>query len=238
MEVTRKGESYVVADGHEWFWKMFADGSWEPSTFEIFDRFLDRQETFVDIGAWIGPTALYAARRAKRVFAFEPDPVAFRSLVQNLELNRCDNVVPYPVAVADSWKGIPFGPKQVLGDSMSGEIWAKAGDASKVPAVSLEGLVIDLAPNFVKIDIEGGEVGALDGAGVAFSQIQPTLHLSLHTPWFTGTPEQLERYKAKVSAGLGVYPFFYDQNLCRIDVADAFDPGAFNAVVASFEEIR
>lgn len=233
MQVIRDGKEYWVADGHEWFWPGFASGAWEPSTFRIFDKFLDKEKTFVDIGAWIGPTVLYAAPKAKQVYAFEPDPVAYKSLVQNLHLNKVGNVVPYPVAVAERWKGLDFGVKTALGDSMSSVLWATGGDR-QVPAVGFEAIVLDLMPSFIKIDIEGGEKTIFDGAALAMDEIKPTIHLSLHTPWFK---DSLEEFKKSVMEGLRMFPFFYDENFNRIELKDVFNVDAFNSVICTYKEI-
>ena len=39
------------------------------------------------MGAWIGPTVLYGCQNAKFCYAIEPDPVAFRQLKNNVDLN-------------------------------------------------------------------------------------------------------------------------------------------------------
>ncbi len=234
MHVVRGDKSFTVAEGHEWFWKIFADGSWEPSTFRIFDQFLVKDRPMLDIGAWIGPTALYAADKASKVFAFEPDTVAYRSLVMNIELNRLQNIIPYPIAVADKWKGIDFGPRTGYGDSMSSQLWGKGGD-HQVAAASFESLITAIKPGFVKIDIEGGEKFIFEKAWcMPFEESNPTIHLSLHTPWHL---DDLEGFKKAITDGIGFYPFFYDENLKRIELADAFNPNAFNSVVATYQEI-
>ncbi len=230
MVLERDGRQYVVAEGHDWFWKVFANKTWEPNTFKVFDRFLDKEKTFVDIGAWIGPTVLYAAPKAKEVFAFEPDPVAFRSLAQNLALNAATNVVPYRVAVAAKWGGINFGKKIELGDSMSSVLWAKKG-GEQVAAVSLEAVILDLQPNFIKIDIEGGEKTIFDKAILAMAECKPTIHLSLHTPWFK---DDLESYKKSIMESLEAYPYFYNENLQPVLLGGVFNPEVFNSVVASY----
>lgn len=61
--------------------------SWEKDTFEIFDKFLDKNKTFIDIGAWIGATGMYASRMSKDIICLEADIDAFREL----ELNMKDN---------------------------------------------------------------------------------------------------------------------------------------------------
>lgn len=232
MYFVRNEKKYTVAEGHDWFWRQYADGIWEPSTFSIFDTFLDPERVFLDIGAWIGPTTLYAAPKAKQVYSFEPDAIAYRSLVQNLEFNKVKNVVPYPVAVSDSWKGIDFGTKTAQGDSMSSVLWAK-GD-NQVPAVPLEALILDLMPNFIKIDIEGGEKTIFDRAILAMQELKPTIHLSLHTPWFL---DDVEGYKKSIMEGLEPYPYFYNENLKPIKLEEAFNTQAFTSVVATFKKL-
>lgn len=232
MVIKRGDERLYVVPGHDWFWKIFEDGSWEPETFKIFDRFLTPESVMLDIGAWIGPTSMYAASRARQVFAFEPDPVAYKSLVQNLDFNAMDNVIPYPVAVSNKWGGIPFGAKTGFGDSMSSEIWAK--DDSKVPAVALRSLLVELRPDFIKVDIEGGEEKLFKFSHAALAEVKPTIHLSLHTPSFL---DDLEGFRNSVMANLDMYPFFYDENLNQIELANAFNPNAFNSIVASFKQI-
>lgn len=234
MEVVRDGKKYVVSEGYDWFWKQFADGTWEPNTFKIFDTFLNPGEKMLDIGAWIGPTALYAAAKAKQVFAFEPDAIAFFHLIQNIELNRIQNIVPYPIAVSNEWKGINFGPKNgSYGDSMASELWGKNG-GSQVPAAAFQVLVADIMPGFIKIDIEGGEKNIFDGAALLLGQIKPTIYLSLHTPWHV---TDLESFKKHIIAGLQEYPYFYDDSLRPIKLEDAFTVSGFTSVVATFTKL-
>ncbi len=237
MQVSKDGVGYIVSEGFGWFWKIFADGSWEPSTFTIFDKFLDKEKNFVDIGAWIGPTVLYASPKAKNVFAFEPDRVASFALMQNIKLNRTENVVIYPVAVSNSWKNINFGPRNGYGDSMSSELWGDHGD--KMPAVSLSSIILDTQPNFIKIDIEGGEKFIFEGSKLVLEECKPTIYLSLHTPWFK---DAVPEYMGAVMRGLNVYPYFYNEKLERIEnfsevYKTIFNPEAFTSIVASFIEL-
>lgn len=235
MHVQRGEHSFEVVEGkHNWFWDVFAKGTWEPGTFRVFDRFVVEGKPMLDIGAWIGPTALYAAKQASEVFAFEPDPIAFFELVQNLALNKTKNVIPYPVAVSDEWKGIPFGPRTGYGDSMSSQLWAKGDDAASVAAVDFASLIMDIKPAFVKIDIEGSEKFIFKGSEIALEMYKPTIHLSLHTPWHI---DDLDEFKKAITDGLSMYPYFYGEDMEPIKLADAFNVNAFNSIVATFEKI-
>lgn len=65
---------------HSKFWRRAGRGDWEPETFAVLDAHLRGDADYLDIGAWIGPTVLYAARKARHVWCFEPDPTAYRHL--------------------------------------------------------------------------------------------------------------------------------------------------------------
>lgn len=231
MKITRKGEEFEVAPGHEWFWPGFADGSWEPDTFDIFDRFLKPDSTMLDIGAWIGPTVMYAARRCKEVFAFEPDVVAIPSLVHNIVHNDLKNVTAYSAAVTDQWGRMPFGPRGQYGDSMSSVLWAKTGEVSTVPFATL---IRDLQPDFIKIDIEGGEMRIFEGAREVIEDLKPTVHLSLHTPYFVPQKYDAE-YREKITEALSVFPYLYNEKMQPITVSEVFTDH-FNSIVATFHE--
>ena len=69
------------------FWKVYKGEGWEPETLKIFDEFLDKNHSYIDIGSYIGPSVLYGSQLAKHCFAIEPDPIAFQELKNNIELN-------------------------------------------------------------------------------------------------------------------------------------------------------
>jgi len=102
------------------FWKTVSQGRWEAHTYRILARFLSQDSVYCDIGAWIGPTAIFAARKCKQVFCFEPDILAYEHLLWNIRLNRLHNVIPFNLALTDN-NGIrpmaSFGGK--LGDGMT-----------------------------------------------------------------------------------------------------------------------
>ncbi len=73
-------EAFRLDPYHSKFWRRATSGQWEPETLAVLRDHLDRDHDYLDIGAWIGPTVLYGARKARHVWCFEPDPVAFRHL--------------------------------------------------------------------------------------------------------------------------------------------------------------
>lgn len=210
MKVLKDNQSYLISDGYEWFWVIFEDGTWEPNTFKIFDKFIDENTTVLDIGAWIGPTVLYAGFKAKKVYAFEPDPVAFKHLEWNVCVNKLDDKVWIaPLAVSNEMKIIDLGVRGNPGDSMSSILWTK--DIEKVAAIPFHAALLDSGAKFVKIDIEGGEIELLKGAAIILEACQPTVHLSLHTPWFEG--KKLDKYREVIKEALRGYPTILNEKL-------------------------
>lgn len=193
MKVERFGERFKVERfPTEWdFWTGWADGSWEPESFEILDECLTPDSTFVDVGAWIGPLTLWASRRCARVVALEPDPVARNVLELNVARN-CDNVevLPYALSASFGWGNLAsrgHGDAGTFGNSMSGLVEEQTDvDVQTVDPpwlFSHYGIVADL----VKIDIEGGEARLVEHAD--FLRRQPLL-LALHGPWLTEEQQQ------------------------------------------------
>lgn len=84
------GVSFAVGNGpadYSSFWSRVSAGTWEPETLALMDRLLRPGARFVDIGAWIGPTSLYAAAKGASVDAYECDPVALGRLEYNISVN-------------------------------------------------------------------------------------------------------------------------------------------------------
>jgi FkbM family methyltransferase len=76
--------------GYAWWW-VSDFPKWEHSTFEVFDQFITPETIYIGFGEWIGPTVMFAAQIAKRAFALEPDPRAYKMLLENLEVNPAFN---------------------------------------------------------------------------------------------------------------------------------------------------
>lgn len=60
---------------------------WENNTFLYFHTFIRETTSYVGMGEWIGPTLLFAAKRAHKLVGAEPDPYAYAELRRNVEAN-------------------------------------------------------------------------------------------------------------------------------------------------------
>ena len=219
-----RGRSWMVYDTPEqaWqppFWRQVIDGIWEPQTYNIFDRFLKPEMTYLDLGAWIGPTVMYAAPMVKRAIAVEPDPVAFPMLQQHIVSNNL--IVELYNEAITGYKGTITLGSALLGASTtranpSGEHQPEWKQTCTVHCNTL----VDFAmmhniedPLFIKMDIEGGEEEVLKDFEF-FESRRPILYLSLHPFWWK-TKETWETIR-KIGR---LYNNVYNSSLNKIDVA-------------------
>jgi FkbM family methyltransferase len=190
-------------------------GVWEPETFKIFDIFLDKNHSYIDLGAWIGPTVLYGCQNAKFCYAVEPDPIAFRYLQKNVELNPklCSDVKLSNQCITD-FSGITYlTPKSKDGgDSMSSTVFKKSSESWEVKGITFQEFVLENSIkdcNFIKMDIEGGEFLVLPTMQEFLEKEKPTIHLSLHTPLIKNPQVLLKKIYKIISK----YDFVYDNEL-------------------------
>jgi len=120
--------------------------------------------TFVDIGANVGNHSLYAARflKAGRVLPFEPNPKAFRLLIENVLLNGVEEIVDI------SRLGVGLSDRETGGYAMqtkkrnlgSAKMLPGQGEIAVYPG---DTLLEGETPAMIKIDVEGMEMDVLAG---------------------------------------------------------------------------
>lgn len=183
-----RGMPLRVDPNHWRFWRKAARGLWEPDTLVLLEAQLSAQMVACDIGAWIGPTTIFAARRCRRVFCFEPEPTAYAELLNNLRLNRVENAIAFNIAL-----GAREGLRTLAsfagmrGDSRT-SLLAPPDAASSVQALCLswqrwQALAQPPRIDFLKIDIEGGEFELLPSMADYLAAERPRLLLSTHAPY-------------------------------------------------------
>lgn len=192
LEISYAGQTVTLADLPEYrkFYRKLAAGRWEPRTFDVLARNLDRDTVCVDIGAWIGVTPLWAARRAKAVVAVEPDPkcvTILRALV-----GQAPNMTIVEAAVSDR-ANVAINAVEGFGSSETSVLAVGDGESTEVPGIGIDAIMrlAGDAPVFVKIDIEGyefalaAELAKLGGYDVRGLQL--ALHPQLYEKTLAGT---------------------------------------------------
>lgn len=207
---------------HLFFWQIMNEGGFEPGLFKILDHYLKPDSVYCDIGAWIGPTAIYASKLCKQVIAFEPDPKAWKYLHKNLKRNQVKNIRTHNIAIGKyngRVKMASHGKRP--GDSMSSMInISRYKKYFRAKALTWDTYVSQFNPekiDLIKMDIEGGEVIIVPTMRAYLEQFKPVLHLSLH-PAYLDRETRIERIQ-KVFDSLDFYREVRDENMNLIDPA-------------------
>jgi len=202
------------------FWATWANETWEPFGLSVLEAHCYERgpEGLVfDVGAWVGPYTLLAADYGCQVVAIEPDPVAYRGLVETLSRNYLlsRNVATLQKAVVGptTWTSVELRRRGSWGDSMSSitrEMNPGDDPTRMVEAISMQQLVeLFGTPSLVKMDIEGGEASVLPFAGGFLRSLQPRVQLllSLHPDWYGDAVEgaklraELENWEMELVEG-------------------------------------
>lgn len=130
---------------------------------------------FVDGGAYNGDTLLALAdlRPIERAYLFEPDAENFKALQRNLR-NQAIAVHCLPVALSDCYQILSFN----AGVGEAGTI--SENGTVHIASMALDDFLHNQAIDFIKLDVEGGEIAALNGAARLISRSRPVLAISLY----------------------------------------------------------
>jgi FkbM family methyltransferase len=124
----------------------------------------------IDAGAFIGDHTLAYSAKAGTVFAFEPQSAVFECLKQNAD--GVNNIVLNKVALSDSTGEARICRYPNPGASRIGE------SGEKIEIFTLDSF--NIAPNLIKMDVEGYEVKALMGAQETINKYHPILVLEVN----------------------------------------------------------
>jgi FkbM family methyltransferase len=189
--ITYSGRTVTFPDlpAHAAFFDKLAAGRWDSGLFKFIDRFVDERTVYIDIGAWLGVSPFWAAQRAKKVIAVEPDPVCLRALEAMQPLNRAGAPVTIVAAALSNDAQLTLRAVEGLGSSMTSAVRAGSGSGFSARGVSIQQLInmAEGAPLCLKIDIEGYEYHLVAQlAGVPAGQTKGVL-VSLHPRFYLGS---------------------------------------------------
>lgn len=132
---------------------------------------------FVDCGAFDGDTIrdLLTVVKFSEIFAFEPDQLTFSRLRKFLDEKK----LSFPVITLQSGVGehndvLPFASGQ------DGAATFSEQGKSRVSVMALDTLFSGTEVDFIKMDIEGSEAAALQGAAKLIKQAEPVLAVSVY----------------------------------------------------------
>jgi len=167
---------------------LIVRGTLEPPVQEALRRLLAPGDVFYDIGANVGFFTLLGARLVGpegRVVAFEPVPWCARAVGNNIELNEFGHAQIRAEAVGDADGAARL---LVVGEASWSHLestgrHADVRDEIDVAVVALDSLVgagTIPPPDVLKIDTEGAELQAIEGARATIARHRPAIVCELH----------------------------------------------------------
>lgn len=159
---------------------------------------VEKGDIFIDAGACYGDSSLWAYQEgAAKVYSFEPGEINKHYLKINLDANHYDSSLIQPYALGEEntkltfFSGIGIGGASCIAaekDYAMVEKGLAAGNSAaseylhEVQCVRLDDWCAEhnVEPTFIKMDIEGAELGALKGAEKTLQRLKPKLAICLY----------------------------------------------------------
>jgi len=175
----------------DWFWLNGDDGSWdgpksdwERSHRDLYFKHVKKFDVCVTAGGNNGMYTRLYSNLFKTVYAFEPNPETFHSLVRN---NQTDRVIKMNCGLgADNF--LTDMDRSQRGNTGMSTI-KDSGDNAIFPVITLDTLNLR-ALDFLQLDVEGYEHNVLVGAMNTICNFHPVIVLE------RGRTEQINKFMA------------------------------------------
>lgn len=156
------------------FYGEFSELEWE-----LMADYIDADSVAIDAGANHGALTIPMAKKAidGYVVAVEPQPYFFQALCANIAINSLTNVKPMQVGLGAE-PGLAA--MNVIDPTVPGNFGGlPLGEGTyKTQIVSIDSLPLRKV-DFIKMDIEGMECDALDGARETIQKFQPVIYMEI-----------------------------------------------------------
>ncbi len=139
----------------------------------------DKNEVFIDAGAYIGDTSLsyietFGSENYKRIYCYEITPSIFSKLQNNMAEHR--NIVCRNVGLSD-FQGALYMESNGVNQSNKLINDAKTNDMVNVTTLDMD---VEESVSFIKMDIEGSEKQALAGSKKHIQSSKPKLAIAVY----------------------------------------------------------
>lgn len=197
---------------------------------KIVKYLVNKGDVVIDIGANIGLFTLFLSRfvgKEGRVYSFEPIGVTYKILSSNMNSLKADNVSLFNYGISDkncsTYMEVPkytsggenFYQAHIVDSSSEGKSFRRIN----VEIMTLDSLLPTLSGKvgFIKIDVEGHELNAINGGLRLLSSHMPALLIEI-----SGNPDEGDSSAARIFFQLSKYgysPYLFDGDNLKPRVA-------------------
>jgi FkbM family methyltransferase len=139
----------------------------------------ERLVNVVDAGAYDGDTLKHFKELKYRITSWiclEPDPNNFKMLAINAEKSNSEIIINLPLAVWDKTQMLKMDTTESVNTSSA----ISENGQTTIPAISIDEMLSGSKTNLIKMDIEGAEFKALEGARNTIAKHTPYLAISTY----------------------------------------------------------
>lgn len=169
--------------------RIYFFGAYEPIEAYLFCQLIKPGMTIIDAGANIGFYSLLASSylgEKGKVFAFEPVPANYKKLESNIEQSQKKNIEVIKMGLWHKLDTLTFSLSDDMQDnqgSFTASETNSSGEKFSCPVVTLDQLVAEERipqVDLIKMDIEGAELFALQGAQNTIEKYQPSFLMEIN----------------------------------------------------------
>jgi len=190
------------------------EGRYENSSLLLVEEFIEkkiteaRDKVALDIGANIGNHSIFFAKKFKKVYSFEPNPVTYEVLKINSNYAaEYKNVIPVNFGLSDIEGSLPFciNPSNIGGSSIIDENSPQIKHSTQINVMTLDEFseLKDASVALIKIDVEGHELRVLNGAKTTILREMPAILFEQGAAEITEGSSSVIRYLDEIG-----YEFF------------------------------
>jgi len=165
----------------------------EPEIIEVAKRYIRKGTAVLDLGANFGQMSIefsQLAGESGKVYSFEAQNFVFHFLKKNIEANNCRNVIlfenavynkdgepvyfpPHDFSETSAFGGAPYSGLAVVGN---------ANEGIEVRTMTIDSLDIDIPVSFMKVDLQGADLFAMQGAMNTILKHKPVIIFEYEQP--------------------------------------------------------
>lgn len=165
-------------------------GSYEAEEQDLLEGMISGASVILDIGANIGWYTTWFGKHSPEstIYAFEPIPDTFHFLSRNIDENQLKNVSAYNIGIGAKNDCVDFYyfPQGSIVASQANLLNCKKSVRIECKLCTLDRFVCQnniSNIDFIKCDVEGGELDVIKGGATVLSQYHPIIYTELYEGW-------------------------------------------------------
>jgi FkbM family methyltransferase len=173
---------------------------YEKNESDMMERLIGDGDTFFDIGANIGWYSINVAtaRRAAKIFAFEPIPKTYAQLNRNIQMNLLKNITTYNFGFSNRDDEFPFYYyPEGSGNASSANLTGRDDvEIVTCKVKTLDDFIVEAnhCIDFIKCDVEGAELMVFQGGLKIIRRDLPVIFSEILRKWsakFSYNPNEI-----------------------------------------------